>query len=197
MSEETYQGVEIGKYIVADPHICHGKPTVRGTRVLVHRVLKRFRRGETLDEIAAAYRIPREAVVEGLYLGAEALLEKYSVPYPEPLPMEELLKLPPGYRDERYPRVEIGKYLVADPYICHGKPTVRGTRVLVHRVIKHFSCEETIDEVAMGYKISREAVIESLSLAAEALLEKYAVPYPESPSMEGLLKMDSDHQRVL
>ena len=25
----------------------------------------------------------------------------------------------------------LGRYIVADPYICHGKPTFRGTRILV------------------------------------------------------------------
>ncbi len=194
MSEEKYQGVEIGKYLVADPSVGHGQPTFRGTRVLVHRVIKRFRRGKTLDEVAAGYRIPREAVVEGLYLAAEALWEKYSVPYPEPPSMEELLKGEPIQYDEQYQRVEIGKYTVADPYICHGQPTVRRTRVLIHIVIKDFSTGETVDEVAAGYKISRGAVIEGLSLAAEALLEKYAVPDPELPSMDKLWKLNRVHQ---
>jgi Protein of unknown function (DUF433) len=29
----------LGRYIVADPRICHGKPTFRGTRVMVWQVL--------------------------------------------------------------------------------------------------------------------------------------------------------------
>ena len=29
----------MGRYIVTDPEICHGKPTFRGTRVLVADVL--------------------------------------------------------------------------------------------------------------------------------------------------------------
>lgn len=95
MSEEKYERVEIGKYIVADPHICHGQPTFRGTRVIVHLVVKGFSTGETIDKLAEGYRIPREAVVEALDLAAEAVLEKYEVPHPEPLPMEELLKLDP------------------------------------------------------------------------------------------------------
>lgn len=28
----------VGRYIVSDPHICHGKPTFRGTRILVSQV---------------------------------------------------------------------------------------------------------------------------------------------------------------
>ena len=93
MSEEKYQRVEIGKYIVADPYICHGKPTFRGTRVMVHFVLRSFRRGETINRLALDYQIPPEAVVEGLRLAAEALVEKYAVPYPNPLSTDELLKM--------------------------------------------------------------------------------------------------------
>ena len=95
MSEKKYQRVEISKYIVADPDICHGQPTFRGTRVIVHLVLKSFSYGETIDQIATDYLIPPEAVTEALYLAADALLEQHAVPYPEPLPMDELLSLNP------------------------------------------------------------------------------------------------------
>ena len=30
----------IGRYIVTDPHICHGQPTFRGTRIMVSQVLE-------------------------------------------------------------------------------------------------------------------------------------------------------------
>jgi uncharacterized protein (DUF433 family) len=30
----------LGRYIVADPEICHRKPTFRGTRIMVSQVLK-------------------------------------------------------------------------------------------------------------------------------------------------------------
>ena len=35
----------IGRYIVADPKICHGKPTFRGTRIMVWQVLEMLTRG--------------------------------------------------------------------------------------------------------------------------------------------------------
>ena len=31
----------LGRYVVADPKICHGQPTFRGTRILVADVLER------------------------------------------------------------------------------------------------------------------------------------------------------------
>jgi len=41
----------IGRYIVADPEICHGKPTFRGTRIMVWQVLEMVAEGIAWDEI--------------------------------------------------------------------------------------------------------------------------------------------------
>jgi uncharacterized protein (DUF433 family) len=40
-----------GEHIVADPRICHGKLTFRGTRILVNVVLQQVARGMDWDEI--------------------------------------------------------------------------------------------------------------------------------------------------
>ena len=42
---------ELGKYIVADPQICHGQPTFRGTRILVKTALEMVARGKDWDTI--------------------------------------------------------------------------------------------------------------------------------------------------
>jgi hypothetical protein len=42
---------ELGRYIVADPKICHGKPTFRGTRILVDSVLEMVAGGMPWDRI--------------------------------------------------------------------------------------------------------------------------------------------------
>lgn len=49
------KAVEINKYIVADPDICHGKPTFKGTRVMVSIVLEMLEAGASYDEIIDAY----------------------------------------------------------------------------------------------------------------------------------------------
>ena len=41
----------IGCYIVADPKICHGKPTFRGTRIMVSDVLEQIEEGLTWESI--------------------------------------------------------------------------------------------------------------------------------------------------
>ena len=62
--------VELGKYIVADSGICHGKPTFKGSRVMVWQVLAGLKRGETVDELCAAWphAVTPEAVAEAVEL---------------------------------------------------------------------------------------------------------------------------------
>ncbi|MFA6048110.1 MAG: DUF433 domain-containing protein [Parcubacteria group bacterium] len=43
--------IAINKYIIANPAICHGKPTFKGTRVMVWQVLDMLAAGETSAEI--------------------------------------------------------------------------------------------------------------------------------------------------
>lgn len=45
----------IGRYIVADSEICHGKPTIRGTRVMVADVLEMVAMGLAWESISEAW----------------------------------------------------------------------------------------------------------------------------------------------
>ncbi|HEX9722075.1 MAG TPA: DUF433 domain-containing protein [Candidatus Paceibacterota bacterium] len=47
--------IEINKYVVADPQICHGKPTFKGTRIMVWQVLDMLEAGSTPRGIMEAY----------------------------------------------------------------------------------------------------------------------------------------------
>jgi len=62
--------VELGKFIVADSGICHGKPTFKGSRVMVWQVLAGLQRGETVDELCDAWpdAVTPEAVAEAVEL---------------------------------------------------------------------------------------------------------------------------------
>ena len=81
------QAKQLGKYIVADPEICHGKPTFRGTRILVKTVLAQVARGEEWDTIISDWdgKIGEEAISEAVRIASEALatLEASSKPEPE------------------------------------------------------------------------------------------------------------------
>ena len=66
----------LGRYIVADPGICHGKPTFRGTRVLVSDVLEQVASGMAWETIIEEWNdsITREAIREAVQLASQALL---------------------------------------------------------------------------------------------------------------------------
>ena len=52
---QANQARKLGRYIVADPAICHGKPTIRGLRYTVETILELLSSGMTAEEILADY----------------------------------------------------------------------------------------------------------------------------------------------
>ena len=66
-----------GRYIVSDPGICHGKPTFRGTRILVADVLEQVAEGLAWETIIEEWRgsITKEAIAEAISLSRQAFLE--------------------------------------------------------------------------------------------------------------------------
>ena len=78
----------LGRFIVADPEICHGKPTFLGTRVMVAQVLKQVAKGTDWDTITAEWRgsVTKEAIAEAVAL-AQRIFEDHADEYSqEPLP---------------------------------------------------------------------------------------------------------------
>lgn len=64
----------IGRYIVADPAICHGQPTFRGTRILVADVLEQVSAGMAWESIVEAWRqrVSKDAIAEAVRLANQA-----------------------------------------------------------------------------------------------------------------------------
>jgi uncharacterized protein (DUF433 family) len=70
----------------------------------------------------------------------------------------------------------IGRFIVADPAICHGQPTFRGTRILVSDVLEQVAMGiawETIVEEWRG-NVSFEAISEAVRLASQAFRDHSA-----------------------
>lgn len=64
----------IGRYIVADTEICHGKPTFVGTRILVADVLEQVAKGMAWEVILDDWRgdVSKEAIPEAVRLARDA-----------------------------------------------------------------------------------------------------------------------------
>ena len=63
---EDYSYYPLGKYIVAAPGVCGGRPTFKYTRIEVEVVLDLLAAGEPLDRLVENFRdrVPREAIEE-------------------------------------------------------------------------------------------------------------------------------------
>ncbi len=78
----------MGRYIVTDPKICHGKPTFRGTRIMVSQVLEQVSNGMVWEAIIDEWRgsITKEAIAEAIRLASQAFLEHADEYVLEPAP---------------------------------------------------------------------------------------------------------------
>jgi uncharacterized protein (DUF433 family) len=76
---KTAQRKELGQHIVADPKICRGRPTFKGTRVTVADVLADVERGLSWEFICYRWgdgKISRDAIAEAVQLARRALLNR-------------------------------------------------------------------------------------------------------------------------
>ena len=66
----------LGRYIVTDPSIWHGRPIFRGTRILVSDVLEQVANGIAWEAIMEEWHdnISKEAIAEAVRLAREVLL---------------------------------------------------------------------------------------------------------------------------
>ncbi len=63
--------------ISVDPNVCHGRPCVKGTRVMVWLVLNYLANGDSIEDILAAYpSLTREDIRACLAYAAEAARER-------------------------------------------------------------------------------------------------------------------------
>ncbi len=74
-------------------------------------------------------------------------------------------------------RIEINEYIVADKNICHGKPTFKGTRIMVWQVLDLLQTGLTIDEIIKDYfpQLTKEAILSAIGYASKLIEgESYA-----------------------
>ena len=68
-------------------------------------------------------------------------------------------------------RVELGQYIVADPQICHGKPTFIGTRIMVFQVLEQVAFGTPWERIVWSWrgKVSMVAITEAVKLAVQSV----------------------------
>ncbi len=71
-------------------------------------------------------------------------------------------------------RVVINKYIVADPQICHGKPTFKGTRIMVWQILDMLQSGMTDKEIVKEFpSLSEKHIKAALSYASSLTKEGY------------------------
>lgn len=67
-------------------------------------------------------------------------------------------------------RVKVSEHIVIDSEICHGKPTFRGTRILVSDTIGLVAAGEPVESIVKSYRgLTKEMVREALEYAAKVI----------------------------
>ncbi len=148
-----------GRFIIADPSIQNGDLVFCGTDVRVADVLEQIASGKSLGTVSEQWggRIPVTALAEAVRLAAEAFVTH----------KDETLAL-----QRAKPEGEaLGRYVVADPDICHGRLTFRGTRVFVAHVLEQIArgMSWMTIQAEWRHRIGRDAIAEAVLLAREAL----------------------------
>jgi len=70
------------------------------------------------------------------------------------------------------------EHITVDPDVCHGKPCIKGTRVMVSVVLDNLAAGQTPEEIAESYpSVSREAIQAAIAYAADLARER-VVPLP-------------------
>jgi uncharacterized protein (DUF433 family) len=65
------------------------------------------------------------------------------------------------------------EHISVDPQVCHGKPCVSGTRVMVAVILDNLAAGQSVEEILVSYPtITSEAIRASLAYAADLARER-------------------------
>lgn len=68
---------ELIERIGIDPHVCHGQPCIKGTRIMVWLILQYLANGDSMDAVLEAYPdLTREDIEACLAYAAESARER-------------------------------------------------------------------------------------------------------------------------
>ncbi len=71
---------------------------------------------------------------------------------------------------------ELIKRITIDPEVCHGKPTVRGSRLMVATVLELMASDMTVDEILVDYPALEVADIKACLQYAAMLAKFQSIP---------------------
>ena len=73
-------------------------------------------------------------------------------------------------------KIFVNKYVVADPTICHGKPTFVGTRIMVWQILEMLAAGETEESILKAFpSLEKQHVKAALGYASSITRESYVI----------------------
>ena len=79
-------------------------------------------------------------------------------------------------------KVIINKYIVADPQICHGKPTFKGTRIMVWQILSMLSAGMSEKEIIEDFpSLTSKHIKAALEYASSLTKEGYVILNTQPP----------------
>lgn len=73
-------------------------------------------------------------------------------------------------------KVIINDFLVADPKICHGKPTFKGTRIMVWQILEMLGSNMTPKEIIKDFpSLNKKHIKAALDYASSLTKEGYVI----------------------
>jgi uncharacterized protein (DUF433 family) len=80
-----------------------------------------------------------------------------------------------------FERMDWRERIVSDPAICHGKPTLKGTRVLVSVVLSHLAHGDRLQTIVEQFpSLSEDDVRAVIAFAAQAAADDLPAPTPRA-----------------
>ncbi len=75
--------MKIEESISVDPHVCHGQPCFKGTRIMVYLVLELLEGGVSVEKILKEYypSLTQESVQAALHYAAELVKGEQVIPF--------------------------------------------------------------------------------------------------------------------
>ena len=61
----------------------------------------------------------------------------------------------------------------ADPKVCHGKPCIKGTRIMVSVILDNLAAGESPEAIMQGYRLERDDINAALIFAAELAKDRF------------------------
>lgn len=186
LMKKMYGDVEVeyyplGKYIVVQPGVCGGRPTVLNRRITAEGILGALARGDSIQQVARGFQIPAAAVKEAVALADKYDYQKSYAHYPFSYTLAEpgtrqagkrtkamRLGLPLMKRvleDEEIEYYPLGKYLVIQPGVCGGRPTVLNTRIGGRDILGALARGDKPKQIAEDFRIPLAAIQEAVRLA--------------------------------